>query len=52
MNMYFFVSSYITNLMENAPEGTTLSFEGGLDMVEDLDKVGYQLTTCLIIYNT
>ena len=25
--------------MENAPEGTILKFEGGLDMVEDLDKV-------------
>ena len=31
--------SYITNLVENAPEGTTLLFEGGLDVVEDLDKV-------------
>ena len=31
--------SYITNLVENAPEGTILKFEGGLDMVEDLDKV-------------
>ena len=31
--------SYIANLEENAPEGTILKFEGGLDMVEDLDKV-------------
>ena len=30
---------YITNLVENAQEGTMLSFEGGLDVVEDLDKV-------------
>ena len=29
----------MTNLAENAPEGTILKFEGGLDMVEDLDKV-------------
>jgi hypothetical protein len=32
--------SYITNLDENAVEGTKLQFEGGLDIVEDLDKVG------------
>ena len=30
---------YITNLRENAEEGTKLLFEGGLDRVEDLDKV-------------
>ena len=30
---------YITNLRENAEEGTKLIFEGGLDRVEDLDKV-------------
>ena len=35
----FFEFSYMTNLVENAPEGTILKFEGGLDMVEDLDKV-------------
>ena len=35
----FIPISYITNLIENAPEGTTLNFEGGLNMVEDLDKV-------------
>ena len=34
-----FIFSYMTNLEENAPEGTILKFEGGLDMVEDLDKV-------------
>ena len=38
--------------MENAPEGTTLSFEGGLDMVEDLDKVSYELTLYSITCNT
>ena len=36
---YYFYFSYITNLKENAPEGTILKFEGGLDLVEDLDKV-------------
>ena len=36
---YLIILRYITNLVENAPEGTTLSFEGGLDVVEDLDKV-------------
>ena len=25
--------------MENAPEGTSLNFEGGLNVIEDLDKV-------------
>ena len=30
---------YITSLPENAEEGTRLRFEGGLDTVEDLDKV-------------
>ena len=40
--------SYITNLVENAPEGTILKFEGGLDMVEDLDKV----STYSYVYNT
>ena len=32
---------YIANLNENAEEGTKLLFEGGLDRVEDLDKVEY-----------
>ena len=27
--------------MENAPEGTSLNFEGGLNIIEDLDKVNY-----------
>ena len=43
-----FDCSYITNLVENAPEGTILKFEGGLDMVEDLDKV----STYSYVYNT
>ena len=30
---------YITNIKENAEEGTKLIFEGGLDRVDDLDKV-------------
>jgi len=30
---------YITNIKENAEEGSKLIFEGGLDRVEDLDKV-------------
>ena len=33
------LARYITNLRENAEEGTKLLFEGGLDRVEDLDKV-------------
>ena len=33
-------SSYITSLVENAVEGTQLVFEGGLNIVEDMDKVG------------
>ena len=37
--------SYITNLVENTPEGTILKFEGGLDMVEDLDKVSLYSNT-------
>ena len=37
--LFSFAYSYIANLEENAPEGTILKFEGGLDMVEDLDKV-------------
>ena len=36
--MQFFFS-YITNLEETAVEGTKLIFEGGLDRVEDMDKV-------------
>ena len=41
---------YFTNLVENAPEGTTLSFEGGLDVVEDLDKVrNIELGVCIKI---
>ena len=31
--------SYITTIEENCDEGTRLKFEGGLDKVEDLDKV-------------
>ena len=34
-----FVFSYVTTLAENAVEGTPLVFEGGLDQVQDLDKV-------------
>ena len=30
---------YITNIKENAEEGSKLIFEGGLDRVDDLDKV-------------
>ena len=26
-------------MIENAPEGTSLNFEGGLNVIEDLDKV-------------
>ena len=33
------LSSYTTTLPENAPEGTVLTFEGGMDKVQDLDKV-------------
>ena len=36
----FLQSLYITSVEENAEEGTKLKFEGGLDQVEDLDKVG------------
>ena len=32
--------SYITTIEENCDEGTRLKFDGGLDKVEDLDKVG------------
>ena len=39
--------SYITSLEENAAEGTKLEFEGGLDIVEDLDKVGLYHDTIL-----
>ena len=35
----FYRFSYITSLIENAPEGTSLNFEGGLNVIEDLDKV-------------
>ena len=35
---------YITSIEENAEEGTQLKFEGGLDIVEDLDKV----STCIL----
>ena len=40
---------YITSIEENAKEGTQLKFEGGLDIVEDLDKVstGFLKTLCL-----
>ena len=38
-NSYIVLLRYITNLRENAEEGTKLLFEGGLDRVEDLDKV-------------
>ena len=31
--------SYITTIEENCDEGTRLKFDGGLDKVEDLDKV-------------
>ena len=37
INNYNF--SYITTIEENCDEGTRLKFEGGLDKVEDLDKV-------------
>ena len=30
---------YITNIKENVEEGTKLTFDGGFDRVEDLDKV-------------
>ena len=30
---------YVANIKENSVEGTALTFEGGLDTVEDLDKV-------------
>ena len=30
---------YITNIRENAEEGSKLIFNGGFDRVEDLDKV-------------
>ena len=30
----------MTSIEENTAEGTRLVFEGGLDKVEDLDKVG------------
>ena len=47
-SLSFFARSYITSLEENAAEGTKLEFEGGLDIVEDLDKVSqlyaYRLT--------
>ena len=33
------IFSYITTIEENCDEGTRLKFEGGLDKVEDLDKV-------------
>ena len=36
----FLQSLYITNIEENAEEGTKLKFEGDLDKVEDPDKVG------------
>ena len=39
------LARYITNLRENAEEGTKLLFEGGLDRVEDLDKV-FMLWSC------
>ena len=36
-NVYFF--SYIASIEENSAEGTTLSFVGGFDRVQDFDKV-------------
>ena len=40
---------YITSIEENAKEGTKLVFEGGLDKVEDLDKV--RKCACQLIHN-
>ncbi len=37
--LWSYFSSYVTTLPENAVEGTPLVFEGGLDKVQDLDKV-------------
>ena len=42
-DLCFHFSSYVTSLPENAVEGTPLVFEGGLDKVQDLDKVKYAL---------
>ena len=39
LSFIFYRFSYITSLIENAPEGTSLNFEGGLNVIEDLDKV-------------
>ena len=40
---------YITSIEENAKEGTKLVFEGGLDKVEDLDKV--RECACQLVHN-
>ena len=38
----FLQKSYIASIEENSAEGTTLSFVGGFDRVQDFDKVKIQ----------